>query len=920
MLYASFGLLVLMLHLITNFELIRNGRNGLSESIIQYRRFLFGVIIYLISDILWGIFYQEKMITLVYADTIAYFLTMAASVYIWIRFVTAHLGKKSILAEGLNIVAVLLLAYELITLILNFFAPIVFYFDKACNYFPLWSRNVYFMIQILLFLAVSGYSFLIALETSDKVRRHHITIAVSGIVIAVFVLLQITNPLLPYYATGCLIATCLVNSFVSQDLRIENARKLGSAIQMQKELEERVKLKDQLLSQEILRHQSDAMITAMSAEYRSVYYVDLDTNESLCYRAGQQQRDGIQEGATFPYRQMFQNYAERYVNREYRDGFLEFIDPENIRKRLAKEPVIAYRFLCTTGGQEHYEMLRISRVSRADEGQDTCISAVGMGFSDVDRETREAMEMDHALSDALNQAEEANAAKTSFLSSMSHEIRTPMNAIIGFDTIALKDLSIPDTTREYLEKIGASAKHLLNLINDILDMSRIESGRMTLRSEGFSFSEILDQINSMIQGQCQEKGLTYSYQIGKNVADYYIGDDMKLKQVLINILGNAVKYTPAPGQISFDVDQTAEYDGNAVLRFIIKDTGVGMDKEFIPKVFSAFTQENEGQATTYGSTGLGMAISKSIVEMMNGRISVESEKGAGSTFTVTVTLKTTDRIDDGSPEGVRPQDLRVLVIDDDELSCFQVQGVLDEVGIFSDSCHSSRQAQEILTLTHARQEAFDLILVDRHMSGQDGLSVARMIREQYDKDAAIFLLTYYDWSDIEAAAAEAGIDGFLSKPLSVAEVLDKFKKVIRDRKMGQKVHKKADLTGRHILLAEDMEINAEIMKQLLDMHEMEVDLAENGQVCVDMFKEKEPGTYDAILMDIRMPVLDGLGAAEAIRALDRPDAKKIPIIAMTANAFDKDVQLSLQAGMDAHLTKPVDANHLIETLETLIED
>ena len=384
-------------------------------------------------------------------------------------------------------------------------------------------------------------------------------------------------------------------------------------------------------------------------------------------------------------------------------------------------------------------------------------------------------------------AEDASRAKTSFLSNMSHEIRTPMNAIIGLDSLALQNPDLQPQTREQLEKIGVSAKHLLGLINDILDMSRIESGRMTLKSEEFFFREFLDQINVMIRGQCEEKGLQYECTVVGQVRDYYIGDDLRLKQVLINILGNAVKFTNAPGRVMLSVEETGENETNRTLRFRVQDTGIGMDPEFIPKIFDSFSQEDETATNHYGGNGLGMAITKNFVEMMNGDIQVESEKGVGSTFTVTVPLGKSDRVYTEIPAEETPE-----------------------------------------------------------------------------------------------------------------------------------TEKENILAGRRILMAEDVEQNAEILADLLELEEMETEHAENGEITVRMFSEKPAGYYDAILMDIRMPVMDGLTATRMIRDLERPDAKTIPIIAMTANVFDEDVERSLQAGMNAHLTKPIEPEKLFSTLSELI--
>ena len=397
-------------------------------------------------------------------------------------------------------------------------------------------------------------------------------------------------------------------------------------------------------------------------------------------------------------------------------------------------------------------------------------------------------DMTKDLQQALEIAESAGRAKTAFLSNMSHEIRTPMNAIIGLDRIALENHDIPNITRDHLEKIGASAEHLLSIINEVLDMSRIESGRTVLKNEEFSFARMLEQVNVIVGSQCRDKGLNYECQTRDGLKDYYIGDSVKIRQVLINILGNAVKFTPTGGTVTLQAEEISASDRKSTLRFTIKDTGIGMSKEYLPKIFEAFSQENSSANNKYGSTGLGMAITKGIVGMMGGDISVDSEKGVGTTFTVVITLERAEK------NIVAP---------------------------------SSEQQSE----TSTRQ---------------------------------------------------------------------------------------IDLAGRRILLAEDVAVNAEIMIEVLKMRGMTVEHAENGQRAVEMFSAQPSGYYDAVLMDMRMPVMDGLEATRRIRSSGREDAKTIPIIALTANAFDEDVQQTTQAGMNAHLSKPIEPEEIYRTLAALI--
>ena len=538
-------------------------------------------------------------------------------------------------------------------------------------------------------------------------------------------------------------------------------------------------------------------------------------------------------------------------------------------------------------------------------------------ISDI-TEKRERMAEVKALNNALESAEKANRAKTAFLSNMSHEIRTPMNAIIGLDNIALNDPDLSEKTREALEKINASAHHLLNIINDILDMSRIESGRMIIRNEEFSFPATMEQINTIIAGQCRDKGLDYECRIIGKIDDYYIGDDMKLRQVLINILGNAVKFTPTGGSVRFIVENVKKCEGNSTLRFTISDTGIGMSKEYLPKIFDSFSQEDSSTTSKYGSTGLGMSITKNLVEMMKGKIEVESEKGKGTAFTVTLTLQGSERQRfHTDADNLQPKDMCVLVIDDDPVACEHAKLVMGQVGINCESALSGEEGVEKVRVRHARREPYNLILVDWRMPEMDGVETTRQIRSIVGYDAAIIILTSYNWYDVADEAKKAGVDSFVPKPLFAATVMDEFRNAFKKKQEGRTFIKK-DLKGCRVLLAEDVALNAEIMVMVLGMREIDVDVAENGKIAVDMFASHEVNCYDAILMDMRMPEMDGLEATRRIRAMNRKDAKRIPIIALTANAFDEDVQRSLEAGLNAHLSKPVEPDALFATLESLI--
>lgn len=690
----------------------------------------------------------------------------------------------------------------------------------------------------------------------------------------------------------------------------------------QEELEEQLALQQQIARHKRKRDEQDNMITALASDYRSVYYVDLESDSCICYRQDSgQENPFFKEGEHFTFSQAFADYANEFVAKDHRERFLAFIDANAIRQKLLKAPLISTRYLTIRNGKETYEMLRIARVQSEEEMTDGTIRIVGMGFTDVDEETRDTIEKSKALSDALQAAEEANKAKTIFLSNMSHEIRTPMNAILGLDSLALHEEGISEKTRGYLKKIGSSAEHLLSLINDILDMSRIESGRMVLRNEEFEFEKLLEQVNTLISSQCNEKKLSYTCNIKGHLDNYYTGDAMKIRQVLINILSNAVKFTPEGGSIDLTIEKTAGFDKKSTLRFTISDTGIGMSAEYLPKIFDAFTQENSGTANKYGSSGLGMAITKSIVEMMNGNISVESEKGKGTTFTVTITLNDSERTAGNSGQEIKidPKNLNVLVIDDDRVALDHAKLVLEGAGIIAETALSGQEGLEMVKLRHARREPYNLIIVDWKMPGMDGVETTRQIRAATQDESTIIILTSYNWDDILDEALKAGVDSFIAKPIFSNTLLEEFKRTL-EKKNGTAPVKteKANLNGKRILLAEDMEINAQIMIEILAMRGMTTEHAENGKIAVDMFASHPQGYYDAILMDMRMPEMDGLEATEAIRRMQRDDSRTIPIIALTANAFDEDVKRSLQAGLNAHLSKPVQPDVLFETLEGIL--
>ena len=649
----------------------------------------------------------------------------------------------------------------------------------------------------------------------------------------------------------------------------------------------------------------------LARDFIDMYYVNTDTEEFIEYRISDENHSfhEVRRGWHF-FSDLKKELAEN-VFEDDREAFLQAMNRKELMKALDRKDTFVMTYRMLNENEPVYVTMKISKME--DE------QYIIMGITDVDAEMHETMAKNRVLAEALSSAEEANKAKTAFLSGMSHELRTPMNAIIGIDALALKNPNLDKETRESLERIGESSKHLLGIINDILDMSRIESGRMLMHKEEFSFYTMLEQINTMVHSQCNEKGLHYECRIVNMVDSTYFGDVMKLKEMLLNILSNAIKFTDTPGDVILSVEKIAEYDDQSTLRFRIKDTGIGMDKEYLPKVFDAFSQENVSNRTKYGSSGLGMAITKRIVEMMNGSISVDSEKGVGTEFTVLVTLRNCSQKNFDIARTIDPASLFVLVVDNDPIEAEHARTVLEEVGILADFCISGQEALRKMEVQHAKHKPYNMVFMDWNMPGMSGCETSAEIHKLYAKETIVVALTAYNWDDIQEEAHSVGVNGFLSKPLFASNILENLDHIARRSKLNIfKEKNKASLSGRRILLAEDTELNAEIMTDILEIEDIKADHAPNGKIAVEMFGQSTPGVYAAILMDVRMPEMDGLEAARKIRSMDREDAKKIPIIALTANAFDEDAKRSLQAGMNAHLSKPIEADNLVRVLGELI--
>lgn len=522
------------------------------------------------------------------------------------------------------------------------------------------------------------------------------------------------------------------------------------------------------------------------------------------------------------------------------------------------------------------------------------------------------------LTRALEEAERANLAKTAFLSNMSHKIRTPMNDIVGLYNLALRKPDLNDDTRDIVTQIGTSARQLISLINDILEMSLIETGSMKLKAEEFSFGSMLEQINTVTESKCEDKGIVFDCKVSGRIDDHYTGDDLKLKQVLFNILENAVQNTPSGGRISFTVKEGERTDNKVNICFVISDSGSGIAPEHLPGLFEPFSSEAESDMIRPGNTGLGLAISKNIIDMMGGSIKVDSEKGRGSTFTVCIPLGVCGGAESGR-YSFDPASVRALIVDDDITACEHAAMILRRIGIESEYVLNGKDALSMLENLSGNNMPFNLMLIDWKMPEMDGIELTKRIRENSVMDDITIVLTTYNWYEIMEEAFRAGVDGFLAKPMFTGNIKEELGKILADRKKGsRKSQNAARLGGKRMLLAEDMAINASIMEKLLAMNDIRTDCVVNGEEAVELFEKSNPGTYDAILMDIRMPEMNGLDAARIIRKMNRTDAASVPIIALTANALDEDIRLSFEAGMNAHLTKPIEPDELFSVLKSLL--
>ena len=528
-----------------------------------------------------------------------------------------------------------------------------------------------------------------------------------------------------------------------------------------------------------------------------------------------------------------------------------------------------------------------------------------------------ALYLNKRLQISAREAESANRAKTDFLSTMSHDIRTPMNAIIGFTTIAEKNLGDVETTGESLRKIGLASNHLLTLINDILDISKVESGKLKLSPLTFSIVETVENLVNISQPMIKEKNIDFSFHINQMEKEYIYTDQLRLNQIYINILSNAIKYTEPGGRVSVTMhEEMSPSPGCVRLTYTVADTGIGMSPEFMATMYQPFSRQIDSRVNSIQGTGLGLAITKQMVELMGGTIDCQSEQGKGTTFTVVLDIPVADR----QREDMRLEPIDVLIVDDDEVMLQTAVDTLESLGASTEQARSGLEALGMIEHRHLSGKDYGVVIVDWRMPEVDGIETLNRIRSEIGAKIPILLVSAYDWSDIEDKAKEAGADGFVSKPLFRSTLYDKINDLIgKESKSVEPEDDYSDLQGLHILIAEDNDINWEIISAMLAMFGITTERAENGRICVDRMRSAQEGSYALIFMDVQMPEMNGLDATRAIRKLEDRWASSIPIVAMTADAFSENVTECLNAGMNGHIAKPVDIKLVIKEIRRIRE-
>ena len=647
------------------------------------------------------------------------------------------------------------------------------------------------------------------------------------------------------------------------------------------------------------------IINALGTAYSSIvlFHLDSDTAETI-----KESDDDVVAEKQLISREKQQEYVSECMEEAYREGFLDFIDMDTVIQRLAEKQSLTYTSRMLNGKW----MLSVIVPQRYDKNGN--IIAVLLANRDVTQEKEKEREQEMALRNALAVAEHANRAKTNFLNSISHDIRTPMNAVIGFTALATTHIDNQPLVLEYLKKITVSSQHLLSLINDVLDMSRIESGIVKLDEVNVHLPDIFHDLQSIILGNVSAKQQDLYIDTQNVVHEDIITDKLRLNQVLLNIISNAIKFTPVGGMINIRVmENPCERDGYASYSFSVKDNGIGMSEEFQEHIFDAFTREQTSTQSGIQGSGLGMAISKNIIDMMGGTITVNSEAGKGSEFIVTIECKLSEETMKYKPVP-QLQGARALVVDDDATTCMSVCRMLRDIEMIADWTTSGKEA--VLRAKEAcdMKKEFKAYIIDWQMPDMNGIETVRRIRKVIGDDTPIIILTAYDWADIAEEAREAGVTAFVSKPLFMSELRAALTQQTEEPER-QDESKRRRHAGRKVLLVEDNELNREIAMTLLEEAGLIVETREDGTDAVVRMESADESEYDLILMDIQMPKMDGYTATREIRTLKNNKKANIPIIAMTANAFEEDKKKAFEAGMNGHIAKPINIDVILHTLD-----
>lgn len=666
------------------------------------------------------------------------------------------------------------------------------------------------------------------------------------------------------------------------------------------------------------KHQSDRIVDASLNLFKRFVVIDLTDNTYL-YVKNETVSKGLSPKGAFSDLKAY--WTERACDESSMAAIAEIYSKENLERELTTDvPFVQaeYRVKNDEGGQEWIQS-SVLCLERDGLGRPTAVLFAAQDVTEIKQREQTIRE---ALEEAYQAADQASRAKSDFLNSMSHDIRTPMNSIMGLTAIASMHIEDTERVKDCLGKITLASRHLLGLINEVLDMAKIESGNIGLSEEDFDLSESVESLLSIITPQVNAKHQNLKVDIADIEHEHVVGDPMRLQQVFVNIMGNSIKFTPEGGTVSLHIRElSSRLPGTACYEFVFEDTGCGMSEEFVKRVFEPFSRANDSRVTKVEGTGLGMSIVKNVVSLMNGTIDVKSTLGEGTTFTVIVQLKLQDRHHEDVEDLV---DLRVLVADDELATCESAVDMLNSLGMKAEYVLSGDEACERVKTAHEQGLDYNVIILDWKMPGKSGLEAARIIRSIVPEGLPIIILSAYDWSAIEQEARQVGIDAFISKPLFRSRLVSTLQDLLSDYVSEEQISDSKSLElcayeGYRILLTEDNELAAAIAQDILGMTGAEVDHAENGKRALDMMLEHDPGYYDMIFMDIQMPIMNGYEAAHAIRSAaqdGRADLAEIPIVALTADAFTEDMQKAKDAGMNDHMSKPLEIPVLIKMLNT----